>query len=211
VFELVKSGGWLMVPILLCSVFSVTIVLERLWFLRRSRIAPDYLLGQVQQLVERKELSQERIALVNKNSPLGRILAVALLNLGRDREVMKDAIQESGRVVIHELQRYLNSLGTIAAISPLIGLLGTVIGMIKVFAVISTVGVGDPAALSDGISQALITTAAGLSVGIPSLMFHRYFSGRVNELTVSMEQSAIHLVEFIHGIEEITSPKNQAG
>jgi len=199
VFELVKSGGWLMVPILLCSVFAVAIILERLWYLRRKRIAPPHLLGQVQQMIERRELQADRIASLNRESPLGRILAVALLNFGRDREVMRDAIEEAGRAVIHELERYLNSLGTIASIAPLLGLLGTVVGMIKVFAAITAFGVGDPTVLSEGISNALITTAAGLSVGIPALMFHRYFRGRVNELTVAMEQAEIHLVEYIPG------------
>jgi len=199
VFELVKSGGWLMVPILLCSVFAVAITLERLWYLRRNRIAPPQLLGQVQQMIERRELQSDRIATLNRASPLGRILAVALLNFGRDREVMRDAIEEAGRAVIHDLERYLNTLGTIASIAPLLGLLGTVVGMIKVFAAITAFGVGDPTVLSEGISNALITTAAGLSVGIPALMFHRYFRGRVNELTVAMEQAAIHLVEYIHG------------
>ena len=198
-YELVISGGWLMVPILACSVIAVAIILERLWYLRRSRVAPPYLVTQVQQLIERRDLAPDKVQRVNQNSPLGRILAVALLNLGREREVMKDAIEEAGRAVVHDLERYLNSLGTIAAIAPLLGLLGTVIGMIKVFAAITAFGVGDPTVLSKGISEALITTAAGLSVGIPALMFHRYFRGRVNELTVSMEQAAVHLVEFIHG------------
>jgi len=188
-----------MVPILLCSVFAVAIILERLWYLRRNRIAPPHLLGQVQQMIERRELQSDRIATLNRASPLGRILAVALLNFGRDREVMRDAIEEAGRAVIHDLERYLNTLGTIASIAPLLGLLGTVVGMIKVFAAITAFGVGDPTVLSEGISNALITTAAGLSVGIPALMFHRYFRGRVNELTVAMEQAAIHLVEYIHG------------
>jgi biopolymer transport protein ExbB len=206
VLELVKSGGWLMVPILLCSVAAVAIIVERLWYLRKKRIAPPQLVTQVQQALARKELTSEQIAAVGKTSPLGRVLAVGLLNIDRDREVMKDAIEEVGRHVVHELGRYLNSLGTIAAITPLLGLLGTVIGMIQVFAAITSFGVGDPTVLAGGISQALITTAAGLSIGIPALMFHRYFRGRVNELTVEMEQQALHLVEFIHGERELGAP-----
>lgn len=210
-FELVKSGGWLMAPILLCSVFALAVIIERFWFLRHKRVAPPYLLGQVQQIVERKELDAEKVRRIGKNSPLGRILAVGLLNLGRERTVMKDAIEEAGRAVTHELDRYLNSLGTIAAITPLLGLLGTVIGMIKVFAAITSVGVGNPSVLAGGISEALITTAAGLSVGIPSLMFHRYFRGRVDELTVSMEQSALNLVEFVHGESELGETAARTG
>jgi biopolymer transport protein ExbB len=206
VLELVQSGGWLMVPILLCSVAAVAIIIERLWYLRKKRIAPPQLVAQVQQALARKELTADQIAAVGKTSPLGRILAVGLLNMERDREVMKDAIEEVGRHIVHELGRYLNTLGTIAAITPLLGLLGTVIGMIQVFAAITSFGVGDPTVLAGGISQALITTAAGLSIGIPALMFHRYFRGRVNELTVEMEQQALHLVEFIHGERELDKP-----
>jgi len=203
VFELVKSGGWLMVPILLCSVFAVAIIVERLWFLRKNRVAPSRLAAQVQQVVERSELNPQKIKLVSENSPLGRILAAGLLNMKREREIMKDAIEEAGRHEVHVLERYLNTLGIIAAITPLLGLLGTVIGMIKVFSAITAFGVGDPTVLAGGISEALITTAAGLSIGIPSLMFHSYFRGRVHELTIGMEQAAIRLVEFIHGERDL--------
>ena len=144
---------------------------------------------------------------LRESSPLGRILAAGIVNSQHGREIMKDAIEESGRHVVHELERYLNSLGTIAAITPLLGLLGTVIGMIKVFAAITAFGVGDPTVLAGGISEALITTAAGLSVGIPALMFYRYFRGRVNALTVNMEQEAIRLVEVLHGErEQLSAP-----
>ena len=142
--------------------------------------------------------------------PLGRILAAGLSNSHHGREIMKDAIEESGRHVVHELEKYLNSLGTIAAITPLLGLLGTVIGMIKVFSAITAFGVGDPTVLAGGISEALITTAAGLSIGIPAMMFYRYFKGRVYSLTVDMEQEAIRLVEVLHGDREPATPARSA-
>lgn len=205
-FELVKAGGWLMAPILLCSVAALAIVVERLWALKQSNVIPPDLLGQIQQVVEQRKVKREEIALIARTSPLGRILAAGLMNMERNRFVMKEAIEESGRHVVHELERYFNTLGTIATITPLLGLLGTVVGMIKVFAAITSVGVGDPHVLAGGISQALITTAAGLTVGIPALMFHRYFRGRVNRLTVDMEQAALALVEFIHG-ERVTAPE----
>ena len=193
--ELVKAGGWLMLPILLCSVAAMAIVVERFWTLQRERVAPENLVGGVWQWVRDGKLDEDNIRTLRQSSPLGRILAAALMKRHRSREVMKESIEDVGRHVVHELERYLNTLGTIASVTPLLGLLGTVVGMIKVFAVITTQGVGDPAVLAKGISEALITTAAGLSVAIPSLMFYRYFRGRVDELVVTMEQEALKLVE----------------
>lgn len=201
-FEIVKSGGWLMLPIILCSVVAVAIIGERLWSLQRKRITPKHLVAQIWHLHAKGQLTPDQIESVRKSSPLGRILASGLANMKHDREVMKESIEETGRHVVHELERYLNSLGTIAAITPLLGLLGTVIGMIKVFSVITSQGVGNPAVLAGGISEALITTAAGLSVAIPSLMFYRYFRGQIDGLVVYMEQEAIKLVEVIHGERE---------
>ncbi|HSH40855.1 MAG TPA: MotA/TolQ/ExbB proton channel family protein [Arenicellales bacterium] len=198
-FELFQSGGLLMWPILACSVIAVAIIVERFWTLSHRAVTPTDLTEEVQKLIEQRDLNPARINAIRENSPLGRILAAGLENQGSGRYVMKDAIEEAGRHVVHELERFLNSLGTIAAITPLLGLLGTVIGMIKVFAAITSFGVGDPTVLASGISEALITTAAGLSVGIPSLMFYRYFRGKVNALTVSLEQEALRLVEIIHG------------
>ncbi len=201
-FEIVQSGGWLMLPIILCSIIALAIIGERLWSLQRKRITPKHLVAQIWHLHSKGQLTPEQIESVRKSSPLGRILAAGLANMKHDREVMKESIEETGRHVVHELERYLNSLGTIAAITPLLGLLGTVIGMIKVFSVITSQGVGNPAVLAGGISEALITTAAGLSVAIPSLMFYRYFRGLVDGLVVYMEQEAIKLVEVIHGERE---------
>ncbi len=196
--ELVESGGWLMWPIILCSIVALAIVVERAWTLRRSRVAPSHVLAQVYQLYRRRQMDAAAIKALREGSPLGRILAAGLANEKREREVMKEAIEETGRHVVHELERYLNPLGTIAAITPLLGLLGTVVGMIKVFNVITVQGVGNPAVLAGGISEALITTAAGLTVAIPSLMCCRYFRRRIDDLVVTMEQEALKLVEIIH-------------
>jgi len=201
-FELVKAGGWLMWPIILCSVAATAIIGERLWSLQKKYVAPPTLIQQIQQWLERKELDHARINLLAETSPLGRILAAGLINRDHDREIMKEAIEDTGRHVVPELDRYLNSLGTIAAITPFLGLLGTVLGMIEMFAGISSHGVGDPAVVAGGIAQALITTAAGLGVAIPSVMFFRYFRGKISELLVDMEQEAIKLVEILHGERE---------
>ena len=199
--EFVKAGGWLMVPILLCSIIAMAIIVERFWTLQRKRITPANLVVQVWQWAKSGNLTEERLRALRKSSPLGRILAAGLANRNSSREMMKESIEEVGRHVVHDLDRYLNTLGTIASITPLLGLLGTVIGMINVFAVITTQGVGDPGVLAGGISQALITTAAGLTVAIPTLMFHRYFRGHVDELVVAMEQEALKMIEAMHGPE----------
>ena len=196
--ELMSAGGWLMAPILLCSVIAMAIVVERFWTLQRRRVAPENLVTQVRQWTRAGELSDERIRTLRRGSSLGRILAAALGSRGREREVMKESIEDVGRQVVHDLERYLNALGTIAAVAPLLGLLGTVIGMIRVFSVITTQGVGNPGVLASGISEALLTTAAGLTVAIPALMFHRYFRGRVDELVVTMEGEALKMVEALH-------------
>jgi biopolymer transport protein ExbB len=191
-----------MVPIIACSVAAMAIILERLWSLRSRRVVPSDLAVQVWHWHQQNRLDRQRIAELRDSSPLGRIMAAGLVNRGHSREVMKEAIGEVGRQVVSELERYLNTLGTIASIAPLLGLLGTVIGMIKVFTVITSAGVGDPGVLAGGISEALITTAAGLSVAIPSLIFHRYFVGRVDRLAIGMEEQALKLVEIIQGERE---------
>ncbi len=201
-YELVIAGGWLMLPIILCSVVAMAIIIERLWSLRRERVVPENLVAQVWQLHRDKAITPGHISSIKEGSPLGRILAAGIVNRTHSREIMKESIEEVGRQVVHELERYLNTLGTISSISPLLGLLGTVIGMIKVFSAITLVGVGDPGVLAGGISEALITTAAGLSVAIPSLMFHRYFTGRVDQLVVAMEEEALKMVEVMQGKRE---------
>jgi biopolymer transport protein ExbB len=202
VLELVKAGGWLMWPIIACSVIAMAIVVERLWAYRGDKVLPKNLVAQIWQLHQKKQLSAAHIATVRKSSPLGRILAAGLVNREHPRDVMKEAIEEEGRQVVHQLERYLNTLGTIANISPLLGLLGTVVGMIKVFTAITSSGVGNPAVLAGGISEALITTAAGLSVAIPAVIFHRYLNGKVDRIVVGMEEQALKMVEVMQGDRE---------
>jgi biopolymer transport protein ExbB len=204
-FELIKAGGWVMWPIILCSVAALAIIGERLWSLQKKYVAPPNLLAQVQQLLARNELEPSHLVALRDSSPLGRILAAGLVNRDHDREIVKEAVENTGRHVVPELERYLRSLGTIAAISPFLGLFGTVIGMIQMFSGIGQHGVGDPSIVAAGISTALITTAGGLAVAIPSLMFYRYFRGRVNELLLEMEQEAVKLVEILHGERESES------
>ncbi len=206
--ELVKSGGWLMAPIILCSIAAMAIIVERLWSLQRERVVPEDLVARAWQWASTGALTEERIQALRDGSPLGRILAACLASRHLDRELMKEYIEEVGRHVAHELERYLNALGTIAAISPLLGLLGTVIGMIKVFAVITAHGVGEPRILAGGISEALITTAAGLTVAIPSLLFHRMLRGRVDALVVTMEQEALRMVG---ALQNLRSERHDAG
>jgi biopolymer transport protein ExbB len=188
-----------MLPIIACSIIAMAIIIERFWSLQKRKIIPQQqMVAQIWQWAQDNQLNGERIKTLRDGSPLGRVLAAGLMNVNMSREVMKESIQDAGRHVIHKLERYLNTLGTIAVISPLLGLLGTVIGMIKVFSVITDVGVGNPGELAGGISQALITTAAGLSVAIPSVIFHRYFRGKVNELVVDMEEESLKLVDVLH-------------
>ena len=196
-WEIVKAGGWLMLPIILCSIVALAIVIERFVTLRESRILPRNLVADVWRMASNRELTEERVREIQHGSPLGRVLAAGLLDRTQQRETMKASIEEVGGHVAHELGRYLNALGTIAAVTPLLGLLGTVVGMISVFTNITTVGVGNPAQLAGGISQALITTAGGLMVAIPALMFHRYFRARVDALVVGMEKESLKLVDVL--------------
>ena len=198
-YELVQAGGWLMVPILLCSVIAAAIVIERLWTLRRKKVIPAKLLTAIWKLLDKDALTDQHIAEIEGGSPLGRVLAAGLINRHLARDQVRESIEETGRHVVHEMERFLNALGTISTITPLLGLLGTVIGMIRVFTAITVVGVGDPGQLAGGISEALITTAAGLTVAIPSLIFYRYLKRKIDERVVAMEQQAMKLVEFLHG------------
>jgi biopolymer transport protein ExbB len=195
--EIVRAGGWLMLPIILCSIAAAAIIFERLWTLQQKRVLPRHLTSQIWHLVKNNQLTRQHIEDIQRDSPLGEILAAGLLNRDRERLELQQSIEDTGRHVVHELERYLNPLGTIAAISPLLGLLGTVIGMVKVFAAITLHGVGNPGVLAGGISEALITTAAGLSVAIPALMGYRYLRGRVDGLVVEMEKEAMKLVEAL--------------
>jgi len=183
--EIVKSGGWLMAPIILCAIIAMGIILERFWTLQQKRVIPEDLTSKVWGWVKKDQLDQKQIQSLHQGSPLGQILAAGLINRDRERSVMKDSIEDTGRHVVHELERYLETLGT-------------VIGMVKVFTAITTHGVGNPTVLAGGIAEALITTAAGLTVAIPALIGYRYYRSRVDTLVVDMEKEAIKLVEALH-------------
>ncbi len=196
--EFVKAGGLLMVPIILSAIIAMGIILERFWTLQEKRVIPEDLTSKVWGWVKKDQLDQNQIQSLHQGSALGQILAAGLINRDRERAIMKDSIEDTGRHVVHELERYLDTLGTVAAISPLLGLLGTVIGMVEVFSEITTGGIGNPTVLAGGIAKALITTAAGLSVAIPALIGYRYYRSRVDTLVVNMEKEAIKLVEALH-------------
>ena len=196
-FEIVKAGGIMMGPIILASIVTAAIFLERLWTLQTKRVLPGELTEKVWRWVEQQQIQDKHIAALQQNSPLGKILAAGLANRDRDRVVIREAIEDTGRHVVHELDRFIGTLGTIASLSPLMGLLGTVLGMIRTFNAITTAGIGNPASLAGGIAEALITTAAGLTVAIPALLAYKYLRGRVQTLVVQMEKEAMKLVEAL--------------
>jgi len=200
--DLISQGGFLMVPIVLCSVVAAAIVGERFWALRRDKIIPKQLTATVWSWVKNNQMDGGKLKQLKSGSPLGKVLAAGLINSKHGREAMKEGITAVGTHEVHEMERYLTALGTIAAITPLLGLLGTVIGMIDVFGQIVLQGTGSATVLAGGISKALVTTAAGLFVAIPALFFHRYFERLIEELTVTMEQEAIRLVDVIAGERE---------
>jgi biopolymer transport protein ExbB len=195
--EIVQAGGFLMFPIIACSVVAVAIVLERLWSLQEKRVLPAGVANQVWEWVQANQIDVQQIQQVHQSSPLGEVLAAGLAYRHATRDVLKEVVEDAGRHVVHGLERYLNPLGTIAAISPLLGLLGTVSGMIRSFTAITAEGVGNPAVLAGGISEALITTAAGLTVAIPSLIAYRYLRGRVDGLVVKIEKESIRFIEAL--------------
>jgi biopolymer transport protein ExbB len=196
--EIIHAAGWPIYFILIASIIALAIIGERFWSLRPSLIAPHTLFQEVAQVVRAKGVSNEFLERLARNSPLGRIFAAGLYNLKSSREVMKDAIEDAGQTAVLELERFLNTLGTIATVTPLLGLFGTVIGMIEIFAA-QTPGSGNPAQLAQGISIALYNTAGGLAVAIPALIFYRHFRKRVDVIIVEMEQEAVKLVEVVHG------------
>ena len=184
-----------MLPIILCAIIAMGIILERFWTLRQKRVIPEDLTSKVWGWVKKDQLDQKQIQTLHQGSALGQILAAGLINRDRDRVVLKDSIEDTGRHVVHELERYLETLGTVAAITPLLGLLGTVIGMVKVFTAITTHGVGDPTVLAGGIAEALITTAAGLTVAIPALIGYHWISAKIDRLVSEMDQITVDFVE----------------
>lgn len=192
-----------MLPIILCSISVAAICIERYLALNTEKVAPKNLLAQVWGWIKNSQLDPGKLRDLKNSSPLGRILAAGLSNSHHGRDVMKESIQEAASHVIHDLERYLNTLGTIAAIAPLLGLLGTVIGMIKVFTAIMLQGTGNAGVLAGGISEALITTASGLSVAIPALIMHRYYLRRIDGIVITMEQETIKLVDALHGDRKV--------
>ena len=196
-WEIVQAGGVLMWPIILCSIVAAAITCERLWTLQDRRVLPPDLTQKVWKLVEANKINDQVISALEQNSPLGRLIATGLANRHRPREILMEILEDTGRHVVHELERFLNTLGTIAGVSPLLGLLGTVTGIIKAFNAINAGGAGDPRMLSGGIAEALVATAAGLCVAIPSLIAYRYLRGRVDRIVVEMEKNALRLADAV--------------
>lgn len=205
--ELIKAGGWVMAPIVALAILALAIILERFWSLRRKEVLPPGLGEEVRDWARGRELDPKHIDILRMNSPLGELLAAGLDVRHRPREIIKERIEDVGRHVAHRLERFLNTLGTIAAVTPLLGLLGTVFGMIEMFLDILTVGVGDANRLAGGIGQALISTAAGLCVAIPAVIFHRYLRGRVTEYVVDMEKQATALLDALEEAPSATPGK----
>ena len=198
-FALIQAAGWPIWPIILASIVALGIIGERLWALRVSMVAPRDLLPQVVREYRKSGVTSEMLAYLQKHSPLGQIFASGLRNDKSTREVMKESIEEAGRAVAHDLERYLTTLGTIASLSPLMGLFGTLVGMIEIFGTNAPAGNSNPAQLAHGISVALYNAAFGILVAIPSMIFYRHFRAKVDELVVEMELQALKLVEIIHG------------
>ena len=197
-FALVEAAGWPIWFLIVASVIAVALIAERLMTLRSKKIAPAELFNEVVQELKQRGVSDAMLSRLEAESPLGRIFAAGLKNIKSPSIVMKESIEEAGRAAAHELERFLTTLGTIASISPLLGLFGTMVGMIEIFGVQNT-GENAPAALAHGISIALYNTAFGLMVAIPSMIFYRHFRAKVDGLTIEMEQQAIKLIEIIHG------------
>ena len=195
--ELVKAGGWPMLPLLLLSAIALAIIVERFWALRRKSVLPPGLGGEVRAWASRGKLDPAHIESLRKTSPLGALLASALDVRNRPREEIRERVEDVGRHLAHRMERYLNALGTIAAAGPLLGLFGTVVGMIQMFLGIMDYGVGDVNQLAGGIGKALVCTATGMVVAVPAMMFHRYFRARVDSYLVDMEHEAIQLMDAI--------------
>jgi biopolymer transport protein ExbB len=198
VWEIIKAAGWPIWPLIFASIIALAIIVERFWALRTDMVVPENLLPEVQRSLSQGGITKETCARLQEHSPLGEIFASALMNIDSSREVRKEAIEESGRAVAHRLEKYLTTLGTIATVSPLLGLLGTVIGMVELFGAFTATG-HDVAQFARGISVALYNTAGGIIVAVPAMIFYRYFRGRVDGFIVEMEQQAVKLVEIIHG------------
>ena len=195
---IVEAAGWPIWFLILTSVIAVGLIIDRLRYLRGNRIAPPALLDEIVNELKQRGVSDGMLSKLASGSPLGRIFAAGLKNIKNPPEVMKESIEEAGRIVAHDLERFLTTLGTIASISPLLGLFGTVVGMIEIFGSQNAAG-NSPAILAHGISVALYNTALGLIVAIPSMIFYRHFRAQVDSLTIEMEQQAVKLIEIVHG------------
>ena len=204
-WELVKAGGWPMVPLLLLGVLALAIILERFWSLRRTEVLPPGLGQEVRNWAARGKLDPAHLQTLRANSPLGALLAAALEARNRPRDQIRERIEDTGRHLVHRMERFLNALGTIASAGPLLGLLGTVIGMIQMFLGILDHGVGDVNQLAGGIGKALVCTATGMIVAIPALMFHRYFKGRIHGYVVEMEEASA-LLDTLDGRPGVMNP-----
>lgn len=196
--EVINGAGWPIRPLIYASVLAVAIIVERLWVLRPENVVPSGLLAEVNRMVAQGGITREACSKLAQHSLLGEIFAAALINANNSREVIKEAVEEAAHVVIHKLDRYMMTLGTIATVAPLLGLLGTVIGMVELFGAFTSTG-HDVAQFARGISIALYNTAAGIIVAVPAMIFHRYFRGKIDAFIVDMEQQAIKLVDVIHG------------
>lgn len=197
-FAIIQAAGWPIWPLLIASITALALIVERLYSLRRQKVLPPGLLQSVLSTLASGGYDAQRLAALEENSPLGRVLAAGIRNHNASREIMREAIEESGRMVYHQLERYLTTLGTIASIAPLLGLLGTLVGMIDIFGAQSPV-TGNPQQLAYGISVALYNTTFGLLIAIPALIFWRHFRALIDNFVVDMEQQAIKLVEVVHG------------
>lgn len=200
--ELVKAGGWPMIPLLLLSFVALAIIVERFWSLRRSAILPPNLGNEVRDWASSGGLEQQHIDALRQTSPLGALLAAALDVRHKSREAIRERVEDTGRHLVHRMEKHLNTLGTIAAAGPLLGLFGTVVGMIEMFLGILDHGIGDVDQLAGGIGKALICTATGMIVAIPALMFHRYFRGRIASNIVDMEHEAMQLLDVLEAREK---------
>jgi biopolymer transport protein ExbB len=192
-----------MLPIILCSIVAIAIVIERFWSLSATRITPKHTLAQVWTWLKNNQLDSSKLRELRLSSPLGEVLAAGLLTSKHGRAAMIESIEQGAAQVIHDMERYLSTLGTIAAITPLLGLLGTVVGMIRVFNEIMLQGTGNANALAGGISEALISTAAGLTVAIPTYIWHRHFTRKVESLVLTLEQESIKLVDALHSDRKV--------
>lgn len=210
-WELVKAGGWPMLPLLLLGVLALAIVLERFWSLRRTEVLPPGLGQDVRNWAARGKLDPAHLQTLRTNSPLGALLAAALDARNRPRDQIRERIEDTGRHLVHRMERFLNALGTIASAGPLLGLLGTVVGMIQMFLGILDHGIGDVNQLAGGIGKALVCTAAGMIVAIPALVFHRYFKGRINGYVIEMEQEASALLDALDGRPSVSAASTARG